>query len=347
MEFYSLPIAQIIQETEDTKTFQMNIPDALKDTFKYDSGQYITVEIIINDKKYRRAYSISSTPNDDLLAFTVKRLEKGLASNFIHENWQVNYPILIHKPLGNFTVKSNVLNEKTYVFVAAGSGITPVFSMINTILNHESKSKVHLLYGSRNEHQIIFKNQLDNLSQKFSNNFDATYCISAPNADYKGISGRISEHKIENWIDEKIDINENIYVYSCGPETLMETTFEVFRNRGLSSERIFREHFHSNISSNETNSNLKSNIKITLDGNFYTVEGDAKTAILDIILDNGIDAPYSCMSGSCGSCKTKLIKGEVKILDDNALSKGEKENGYILSCQALCAGEEIELNFDN
>jgi ring-1,2-phenylacetyl-CoA epoxidase subunit PaaE len=346
MKFYTVYIKNIIQETDDVKTYQISIPAHLKELFQYKSGQYITIEISIDNKKYRRAYSISSIPEDKMLSFTVKRLENGIISNFIHNNWQVDAEINIHPPLGNFFINTNALNEKTYIFVVAGSGITPIFSMIKNILINEIYSQIHVLYGSRNNHQIIFKSTLDKLCETNAEKLNIQYIISAPNIDYTGITGRISTLKLENWIDEKININENIYVYTCGPETLMEDVFETFRNRGLSINRIQKEHYHSNINANEINDDENSTITVTIDKITYNLKANRKTSILDIILNNEIDAPYSCMSGSCGSCKAKLLQGNIHKTDENMLSENEKKMGYILACQSICESENIELNFD-
>lgn len=346
MKFYTVNIENIIQETDDVKTYQISIPAHLKEFFQYKSGQYITIEICIENKKYKRAYSISSIPEDKLLTFTIKRLENGIISNFIHNNWQIDTEINIHPPLGNFFINTNALNEKTYVFVAAGSGITPIFSMIKNILINENNSQIHVLYGSRNNQQIIFKSKLDKLCETNAKKLNIQYIISAPDKDYNGITGRISPLKLENWIDEKININENIYVYTCGPETLMEDVFETFRNRGLSIDRIQREHFHANINTNEFIDDEISTITVTIDKKTYNIEANRKSSILDLILDNEIDVPYSCMSGSCGSCKAKLIHGDIYKTDENMLSENEKKMGYFLACQSVCKTEKIELNFD-
>lgn len=344
MEFIEAVVLDILDETTDTKTFFLQLPESKA----YKAGQYVTVEIPFDNKKLRRAYSISSSPHESFFSITVKKIDNGLVSNKLHDVVKVNDIIRLHVGEGNFYVIPNALNEKTYIFISAGSGITPVFSMIKSLLKCERNSKIILLYGSRNENEIIFGKQLCMLEKEYSDNLKIIHCISKPGAEWTGEKGRLTDMKLENLIDTYVDMSQNIYLYTCGPLELMQTAQQVFRDRGLSVDRMHYEVFNNPLEiPNEISENSGvTKVNFSLDKKTYTIDISKKNNILDTILDEGYDAPYSCMSGSCGSCKAKITHGNVRMLDDTVLTKNEKENGYVLTCQSFCLSDEVTLTYD-
>ncbi|MFM2392361.1 MAG: hypothetical protein RLZZ546_338, partial [Bacteroidota bacterium] len=237
MEFHKLTISDIQLETNDTITIFFNISDNLKAKFKFHAGQYLTLKEIINGDEIRRAYSICTAPNENRIGVTIKRVAGGRLSSFIHSNWKKGQLVEVGTPEGNFTIIADHDKMRNHFFIAAGSGITPIMSMLKTILEDEPMSNCYLLYGSRSEDNIIFKESLETLSKKHEGQIQINYTLSNPNRSkekgilgmlkksvvtWKGDTGRISKEKINTFIDQStvLQKRENNF-YLCGPGDLI------------------------------------------------------------------------------------------------------------------------------
>jgi ring-1,2-phenylacetyl-CoA epoxidase subunit PaaE len=351
-KYYDLKVKEVINETADAVTIVLKNP--LFSRIKYQSGQFLTLLLTVNGEKIRRSYSLSSSPSvDENMAITVKKVQGGLASNFLCNNIKAGDKIDFAEPMGHFTVEANKNNKRHIVLVGAGSGITPLMSMAKTILAGEPQSIVSLLYGNRNENNIIFKKQLEDMKAKYGDRFTLVHALTQPSASWNGFKGRIDKVMTVNVLNllPKWDKTATEF-YLCGPEAMMTAAQEGIIAFGMSKTSIFKESFtHTETEDQKqakatlatTLTNQK--VSILLDGSTYEVEVSPKSTILEAALNAGIDMPYSCQSGLCTACRGKCTAGQIKMEDCDGLSEKEIQQGYVLTCMShpMTSGVVVEI----
>ena len=346
-QYSALKIREIVKETADTVTLYFEQPEPF---LEYKAGQYITVILDINGKEERRSYSLCTSPYVDAYpGITVKRVKGGLVSNYLNDNMRPGKTIDIMKPMGNFTTTYHSKNQRHFVMVAGGSGITPIMGITKSVLVNEPQTKVTLLYCSRSEQDIIFKNQLESLVSKYEGRLTVIHNLSQPGADWKGLKGRLDASKVEGLL--KGQIGEIAECYLCGPEGLMDSASSALKTLGVKEEAIHRESFFSDLTSKEEelkaagklSPELTREVEVIVDGESYHFEVPAGKTILDAGLDHDVDMPYSCQSGLCTACRGRLLSGQVDMIEDAGLSKTEIEEGYILCCSAKPASSDIKI----
>lgn len=351
VRYFHLTVKEITEETEDTKTFHFWQP--IHDTVKYFSGQFLTVIPEIDRKKVRRSYSFSSSPKTDTApAITVKRVKGGLVSNFLCDNVKVGDAIEVMEPLGNFHLEPDISQKKNYVFVGAGSGITPLFSMIKTILKAEPQSTIELIYGSRLENQIIFKAALDELEKNYADRLKILYIISQPSASWAGLKGRINQASIVYYLKQELgtDIANSIY-YLCGPEGLMDEVQRSLAIFDVPTNQIHQELFESHTSeevaqAEEDGSMKEQTIQIIYEGKTHNINVLPSQTILEAALEADLDIPYSCQAGMCTACMGHCSSGKVIMDEEDGLTQGEIDKGYILTCVAHPLSAGVVINLD-
>lgn len=356
-----LKIAQIIRETPDAVSLKFLVPESLKEMFRYRSGQYITLIFEMNGQEERRAYSMSSAPHEDGITVTVKKVKDGLVSSLINDQLKEGQEVKVIPPQGHFNIAPKENNQKCYMLFGAGSGITPLKSIIKTILEKEPQSNIALLYGNRTEESIIFKEQLDALAQKYKGQFEVNYYLSAPpkaggikglfgkkKVAWTGGVGRINSKAIKHFLEENKCLHSDSEYYICGPGEMIDTVEDVLKARGVNEKQIHFERFTpSKKKVNTTTAVEDATLIAHLDDERYELTIPKGKNILEVMLKNNIDAPFACKAGVCSSCIAKIKSGEVAMDSVGALDEDEIKHGYILTCQSHPTTPKVEIDFDD
>lgn len=361
MSFHSLKIIKIVNETSDAKTIYFEIPSELKSAFAFNSGQFLTIKAIVNGNEVRRAYSLCTPPDASNPGVTIKKVVKGAMSVYLNEKVHEGDVIEVMSPEGHFVLQPDHLLSRDHYFIAAGSGITPVMSMIKSVLEHEPKSTCYLLYGNRNEDYIIFKKELDALSEKYKDQLYVTHILSQPNVkksggigglfakktmDWQGLKGRINHQRILDFIKENAPKNQNRQYYICGPGDLIATSETFLLSIGIDKKHIHKEYFTTYSEGKSDQGARDAVVSVTLKGDTFDIVVPKGKTILDILVDMKKDPPYSCTSGACSTCMAKVTDGEVTMDSCYALDDDEVAAGYILTCQSRPKSKKVVLSYD-
>ena len=360
--FYDLHVKAIQAETEDAVTVVFEVPDHLSETFQYTQGQYLTLKFEIKGKEERRAYSMCSSPVDKDLAVTVKRLKSGIVSNYIHDQLKAGDTVSVMPPEGRFYTPLQEEQQKTYYLFGAGSGITPLMSILKTVLEKEPMSKVCLLYGNRNENSIIFKEELETLEKRYRGQLVVEHILSQPKREksggvfgflskgtvlWQGKTGRISSQAVKEFIADHPAGTKLTEYFICGPGAMITTAEVALKELGIDKHHIHTERFTSDIDEKDkVKGKAGAKIIVHLSGSTIEAEVPPGKTILDVLLDLRYDPPYSCHSGACSTCMAKVIRGSVKMDACYALDDDEVAEGFILTCQSHPTSDEVELTYD-
>jgi ring-1,2-phenylacetyl-CoA epoxidase subunit PaaE len=356
--FHKLTIKDIRNETSECVSIAFHIPEELKNQFAFTQGQNITVKAIINHEEIRRSYSICSSPLDNELRIAVKKIINGKFSSYA-DMLKKNDELEILPPTGKFYTDLNISNKKNYIAFAAGSGITPIISIIKTTLAKEHQSSFTLIYGNKNRSSIIFKEELEALKNRYMNRFIMHYVFSREQTDAEINHGRIDASKCDELNEQLIAIKKTDAFFICGPQEMIFSVKEWLEKKGLEKKKIHFELFtvpgekQSAISSRESSIvntqaiGKTSNVTIKLDGIAFSFDlpYDAEP-ILDAAVKQGADLPFSCKGGVCSTCRAKLIEGKIEMEHNYALEPDEIENGFILTCQSHPRTEKVVIDFD-
>jgi ring-1,2-phenylacetyl-CoA epoxidase subunit PaaE len=360
-EFHKLTVKKVVEETDQSKSIYFDIPDNLKDDYKYRAGQYLTLRFDVNGKEERRSYSLCTSPTEGDYGVNVKRVKKGLISNHINDTLKAGSHVDVMTPDGKFTLDLVEHKQRDFYFFASGSGITPIISMIKTILEEEPKSTCHLLYGNTNEDCVIFKNELEQLASKYTGQFIYQQTLSKPNREksgglkglfskgkmnWSGWVGRIDKSKVDQFLGDYPKKSVEAHYLVCGPGAMIDTIIDHLEGKGIDNEFLHTERFVSTKPVG-TAAGVGATVKVTLAGKQYEVTVPSDKTILDALIDEKIDAPYSCTSGACSTCVAKVHSGEVSMDVCYALDDSEVKSGYILACQARCQSDVVELTFES
>lgn len=349
--FYKVRIKNINRETTDCVSIEFDISDELWPLFQFRQGQNISIKSHLDE--VRRTYSICSSPLEKKLKVAVKRVPKGVFSSYAVEQLRPGDELEIMQPAGSFFTEIDAAQKKHYIFFAAGSGITPIISIMKSVLAIENQSTVSLVYGNRNVQNIIFKEELEALKNKYMNRLSLTYILSREQTESPINTGRIDKEKCEA-LRPLLQYDKADEFFICGPEAMIFTVKDFLTGNGIPTSKIHFELFSAPTTvgqktetPNEDHNTAQSQATITVDGRTYELPVPyEKVTILDAGLDRGINLPYSCKAGVCTTCRAKLLSGEV-IMDCNyGLEDYEVEQGYILTCQAHPRTPEVNVDYD-
>lgn len=350
--FYHLSIKNITKETHNSVSIEFTIPESLKSRFSFTPGQYITLQTDLNGEQIRRDYSICCAQNSGKLKVGIKAVENGLFSQYATKELKVGNELEVSEPRGRFLLNTDAAQQKNYAAFVAGSGITPVLSMIKSSLAIESNSTFVLVYGNKTLEDVMFKNDLDALKEMYGNRFSVYYSFSKSNYE-NHFSGRIDETIVQKVTKE---LHGNITFddyFLCGPEAMINLVKESLITSGVAKNNVHFELFtvptedNSVQQSESTTLTGDAEITIILDDEEETFTMKPALTILDAALKKGLDAPYSCQGGICSSCIAKVTEGKAVMDKNTILDEDEVEEGLILTCQAHPVTSTIKVDFDD
>lgn len=353
-EFHKIKIADVYKETKDTVVVEFDIPKQLQDAFSFKQGQHLTLRKIINDEDVRRSYSLCSSPFDKKWKVAIKQIPNGVFSTFANVELKSGDSIEIMQPTGNFYVDVEPQASKNHIAFAAGSGITPMLSIIKTHLLAEPNSTFKLFYLNKTVKSIIFKEEIEQLKNKFFGRFQVFYFLTKEKRDIPFLNGRFDKEKLAVLTKTFIDIEDTNSCFICGPQDMIFLIRDHLQAAGLSKDKIHYELFFSgNPDDNkhiaEAIEQKKEGTEVTIiDGGteFHFVMDDDFDTILDGALAAGADLPFACKGGVCSTCKCKIIEGEVTMKVNYALEEDEVAKKFVLSCQAVPTTKKVVVNFD-
>lgn len=351
-KFHTLKIAEIMKETEDCVSVAFSVPDALKEDYQYSSGQYLTFKHTLNGEEIRRSYSLCSAPYQNEWRVAIKKVENGRFSTFANDGLKAGDELEVMTPTGTFVPHIDAKNEKSYALFAAGSGITPILSIMKTILDQELDSTISLFYGNKNSSSIVFKEEIEALKNLNLDRLRITHILSRESLGNKLQKGRIDEQKTNDLYKAFLQHEAIDEAYICGPEDMIFAVKAALENNGIDASHIHFELFTTPTEAavqekpEATKNDVESNMKIILDGDELDIVLQPGQSILDAALENGADLPFACKGGVCCTCKAKIIEGTARMTVNYGLEPDEIEAGYTLTCQAHPTSEKIIVSFD-
>lgn len=353
--FHKIKIKDIYKETDDTSVITFDIPSEIRSEFKFRQGQHLTLKADIDGNDTRRSYSLCSSPFDGEWKVAVKQILGGVFSTFVNEKLSTGDMLEVMAPTGNFGVECQPLEAKNYLFFAAGSGITPVLSMVKAHLAAEPKSTCKLFYVNKTAKSIIFKEELEQLRNKYFGRFEINYFLTKERRDIELFNGRFDDEKMEVLTKTFIDIPDTNEVFLCGPEKMVNYVSGYLVNAGLPKEHVHFELFVTGLTEEDiaraerlAQQNVEGTEITIVDGGkeFSFVMTKEYDNILDAALGAGADLPFACKGGVCSTCKCEVKEGDVEMKINYALSDKEVSQNLVLSCQAVPTTDKVIVDFD-
>lgn len=349
-QFHSLTIKSINKVTDKSVAITFDVPENLKDKFSFKAGQYITLKTAINGENIRRDYSICASKNSRNVTVAVKAVEGGTFSIYANETLKAGDILEVSEPNGRFTFEANEAKTRTIAAFAAGSGITPILSIVKTLLEDEPFSNFILVYGNKTLADAMFVSDLLELKKQYDNRFHVHF-IYSQSQETDAIFGRIEKSTVNLIVKNKYKgvTIENFYL--CGPEQMIHTVKGVLVENGIKEKAILFELFTTPVETKDKSSvdlpSGNSKIKVIVDEEEFEFEMSKKQSILEAALKQDIDAPYSCQGGICSSCIARLTEGEAKMRQNNILTDSEVAEGLILTCQAHPTSASVVVDYDD
>ena len=354
-KFFSLTVADIYKDTADCAVVTFDVPADIQPEFQFKQGQYLTLRAHIGNQEVRRSYSLCSSPLDHKWQVAVKKIDGGLFSTFVNDKLQKGDTLDVMPPDGRFFKECTPQTAKNYIAFAAGSGITPILSIIKTHLGTEPNSTFKLFYLNRNVKSIVFKEEIELLKNKYFNRFEIYHFLTKEHRDIPLFNGRFTEDKLKTITSKIFDPKEIDDCFICGPESMIFLIRDSLVESGMPKENVHFELFttgNSAAQQQQANKILEKKVEGTevtiIDGGkeFHFTMSDEFDNILDGALSAGADLPFACKGGVCSTCRCKVIEGEAEMKINYALDESELARNFILSCQAVPMSKKLVVDFD-
>lgn len=356
--FHSLKVSQVEPETDSAIKVSFDVPPELAATFDYKQGQYLTLQSSVEGTPIRRSYSICSGINDPSMQIAIKRVDGGVFSNFANDAIKADDTIEVMAPQGGFYTELDSAAVRNYLFISAGSGITPVVSNIKSILEVEPNSKVTLLFGNQRTNTMMFRETLSFLKNRYMTRFHWVNILSKEDQGADVLNGRLNNRKGGELNRQLVNLGSFDEYFICGPESMISEVSRGLRDVGATEENIHYELFASSAEDAQAvvekhHARAKeyggktSQVTVIMDGRSsqFDLAADGEN-VLDAGMNHGMDLPYSCKGGVCSTCKARLVKGQVDMDITHGLEAAEIEAGFILTCQAHPISDEVVVDFD-
>lgn len=353
-QFHSLTIQDVRQETRDAVSLAFDIPAELSDRFAFTQGQYLTLRTRLNGEEVRRSYSICTGINDGEIRVAVKQVPGGLFSTFANASLKVGDTLDVMPPMGSFYTELNPAHSAHYLLVAAGSGITPILSIIKSTLDVEPNSNITVIYGNRSSASAMFREALENMKNTWMNRLNLIYVFSREQQDIDLYNGHIDADKCRTLFTQWLDTSSLAAAFICGPEAMTETVRDTLQECGMAADKIHVELFASAGDERKREQRAEaaqdtrlSEITVIRDGHTQVFELAQNTQnLLEAGHEHGAELPFSCKAGVCSTCKCKVIEGDVDMDVSTGLEEYEVNAGYVLSCQSYPLTRKVVLDFD-
>ena len=345
-DFHSLTIQDITRETPSAVSITFGVPSDLKAEYKFIAGQYLTLKTTIDGKEVRRAYSLCSSQGSEILKVAVKEVNGGTFSVLANNKLAVGASLEVHPPEGKFILEPNAENQNDYAAFVAGSGITPVLSIIKTVLEEEPKSRFLLVYGNKSIEETIFHTELLKLQLQYADRLFIEFVYSRTQEENSHF-GRIARSTVNYVVKNKFKEHDFDRYFLCGPEAMITEVKEVLTENGVAEDKILFELFSSKDEGVvQVSGDGNTKIKIIVDDEEFDFDMPQSQVILDAALDRDIDAPHSCQGGICSSCIARIKEGTAVMRKNQILTDSEVAEGLVLTCQAQPTSPTIVVDYD-
>ena len=352
--FHEATVVSKTQETADSLLLTLSVPEDSAADFVYEQGQHLPVRAMIDGKSVRRTYSICSGVGEKSLRLGIRIQDGGLFSNYVADNINLGDVLEVMPPYGHFNTLLAADNQKTYLAFVAGSGITPILSIIKTTLATEAESRFVIFYGNRKRASTMFLEELWALKNMYRERLALHFIMSQESTDIELYGGRVDGEKVTQLHNAFLGDARADDVFLCGPNPMIDDVTSALLELGYTKVQVHSERFRAGLKG-ENAQKLKpaaipkggSEVSVIVDGNrqsFHMRPDDS--SILDAALENGVELPYSCKGGVCSTCRCMLTEGDVDMALNYALEPWETERGFILTCQASPKSSKIELDYD-
>jgi ring-1,2-phenylacetyl-CoA epoxidase subunit PaaE len=354
-KFHPLKIAEVRRETVDAVSIRFEIPADLKDAFVFKAGQHLTLKALIDGKDTRRNYSVCVAPSENEIRIAVKQMPRGAFSSWANTALAVGQTIEVLPPMGRFTLTQSDAASPHYVGFAGGSGITPVISILKTVLESRSDASFTLLYGNRDSASIMFLEELAALKNRYLDRLEIYHFLEDEAEEIELFNGRLDRTKCDEVLSHLVDPANVTGFFICGPGPMMDAVETALLAHNVSPARILIERFTTGavpaaqLAEDEAlqQKAAGNKLSVTLDGRTRAIAFDpVKGNILDCVQAAGMPAPYACKGGVCTTCRAKVVSGSVTMKKNYGLTEEEVAQGYVLTCQAVPTSDNVTLNYD-
>lgn len=355
-KFHTLRVSDIDRVTSDCISVAFEVPENLLEDYHFIPGQYLTLEKEIGGEKIRRSYSLCSSPLDGELRVAIKQVSGGKFSTYANTELSVGDELEVMTPDGKFYTKLEPSQKKNYVAFAAGSGITPILSIMKSVMEVEPESTFTLFYGNKTTQSVMFRDEIDALKNTYMNRLEVHHVLSREDQGADMLKGHIDEAKCISFSQKFFNVDEIHEYFICGPEAMINCVSESLVNLGADKAHVHYELFTSpsqkiahktKVSADKKSDELSSQVTVILDGEETHIEiPSSGKNVLDAALDAGADVPYACKGAVCCTCRAKVLEGSVEMDMNYALEDDEVEEGFVLTCQTHPTSEKVVISYD-
>jgi len=355
VKFHPLEVIEVRREIADAVSLRLRVPDDLAEAFRYTPGQHLTLRTEIAGDDIRRNYSICSAPHEDELRVAIKCVPQGAFSTWANGEIKVGQEIDVMPPHGSFTWSFDQERAGSYAAFAVGSGITPILSLVKSALRGEPQSRCVLLYGNKTSDSIMFLDEIADLKDRYLDRLQVYHFLTAEEGDIDLFNGRLDADRLQRVFGALVDPSALDAAFICGPLAMIDTIEAALKDAGMPADRILSERFTTGELTEEQREAMREleqeaagkPVWVTLEGRRRKITFDPdKESVLENARASGLPAPFACKAGVCATCRAKVVRGEVRMIQNYGLTDGEVAQGYVLTCQAVPVSDEVELDFD-